>query len=110
MAKIEGNNGGTLYPFRPDQSGNPIGRLPGSKNRATLLKKWLSTPIKIKNPETKEEISCTLEDKVALALIHRAIKGDVAAIREIQDTLYGKIKETLEVQKELPLFPDAHKD
>jgi len=110
MAKIEGNNGGTLTPFEPGESGNPDGRPPGSKNRATLLKKWIALKTKIKNEETKEVIECTVEDKVILSLIKKAIKGDVYAIKEIQDTLYGKIKQTLEIQKEQPLFPDVSAD
>ena len=110
MSEIKARNGGILHTFNPGQSGNPNGRPPGSRNRATLLKKWLLTPIKIENPETKEEIDCTLEDKIALALIQKAIKGNVAAIREIQDTLYGKIKETIEMQKEQPLFPDTKEE
>lgn len=32
------------------------------------------------------------EDKWSIALIKRALKGDVIALNEIQDTLYGEIK------------------
>jgi hypothetical protein len=104
------HRGGTLIIIEKGQSGNPKGRTPGSKNRRTILKNWLETPIKLENPETKEIVSCTLEDRVVLALIKKALSGDVPAIKEIHDVLYRKIKETIEFQKEQPLFPDVHTD
>lgn len=104
---IPQDHGGALVNFEPGESGNPHGRPPGSKNRATLLKKWLSVSVKIKNDTTGETFEGTMEDKVALSLIKKALKGDVSAIKEIQDTLYGKVKDVLEIQKEQPLFPDT---
>jgi hypothetical protein len=41
---------------------------------------------------TGKEITGTLEDKIALALIGKAINGDVAAIKEVYDSIYGKPK------------------
>ncbi|MBA3357151.1 MAG: hypothetical protein H0U18_14670 [Pyrinomonadaceae bacterium] len=39
----------------------------------------------------------TVEDQIALALIAKAVKGDVSAIREILDTVYGKVTEKHEL-------------
>jgi hypothetical protein len=71
------------------------------------LKNWLSTHIRIKNPETEEVVNCTLEDKIALALLRRSLTGNVRVIRIIFDTLYGKIKESIEIPTEQPIFPDT---
>jgi hypothetical protein len=67
------------------------GRPKGLKNRATILKKWITIAAKIKHPESDETIDATMEDKVNLALLTKALSGDVQAIKEINDTLYGKI-------------------
>lgn len=76
--------------FQPGQSGNPSGKAKGAKNRSTILKKWIAADCTILDPESGKEIPGTLEDKIALALIGKAIKGDVPAIREIYDSIYGK--------------------
>lgn len=68
------------------------GRKKGSKNRSTVLKKWLSVKREIdakRNPKG-EKVTGTVEDEIMLALIGKALKGDVAAIKEIQDSMYGK--------------------
>lgn len=72
------------------------GRPKGAKNRATILKKWIKVAAKITHPENDETIEGTMEDKVNLALLAKAIAGDIQAIKEINDTLYGKIKDQLE--------------
>jgi hypothetical protein len=42
---------------------------------------------------TGKEITGTLEDKIALALIGKAVNGDVAAIKEVYDSIYGKLEQ-----------------
>ena len=69
------------------------GKPKGAKNRATILKKWIAISAKIKHPENDSTIEGTMEDKVNLALLAKALSGDVQAIKEINDTLYGKIQE-----------------
>lgn len=75
-----------LKPFQKGKSGNPNGKEKGTLNRSTLLKKWLAV----------EGENGTVEDDVILALIREATKGNVKAIQEIQDSVYGKIKDELE--------------
>jgi hypothetical protein len=41
---------------------------------------------------TGQEITGTLKDKITLALIGKAIGGDVAAIKEVYDSVYGKLE------------------
>lgn len=79
--------------WRPGQSGNPSGREKGSKNRSTILKKWIESDCSITDPSTGKEIAGTIEDKIALALIGKAMTGDVAAIREVYDSIYGKLEQ-----------------
>ena len=95
-------------PFVEGQSGNPNGRPKGSRNRSTLVEKWLKVKIKVPNLNTetgiktfeslKDELNITLEDAIILALIQKAQSGDVAAIKEIQDTLHGKITDKSEIE------------
>lgn len=84
--------------FKPGQSGNPKGYKKGQKNRSTILREMLSLVLhdaqgkKLKHPLDPERDEITLEEAVDAALIKRALRGDVRAIREIKDTLHGKIK------------------
>jgi hypothetical protein len=82
-----------LNQWQPGQSGNPSGREKGSKNRSTILKKWIEVNCSIIDPSTGQEITGTLEDKIALALIGKAVNGDVAAIKEVYDSIYGKLEQ-----------------
>ena len=86
--------------IRPPVKGeirNPKGKPVGTKNRSTILSKWIHVNTKVKNPITKETEAGTVEDLVMLALINRAMSGDVSAIKEINDTLYGKLTDKSEV-------------
>lgn len=79
------------HEFKKGQSGNPSGHPKGQKNRSTILKKWIEVNSKFENPITEKEVQGTVEDRITLALINKALSGDVQAIKEINDTLYGKI-------------------
>jgi hypothetical protein len=102
-----------LIPAKKGEVRNPNGRPIGAKNRSTVLEKWLYCKIDHTDPSTSEPIKITQEDAVMLALIEKAKSGDVQAIKEIQDTLHGKIKEVTEtktdlsVNKELEQLLDA---
>jgi len=81
-----------IIPPKKGEVRNPKGKPKGTKNRATILKKWIDVKVKIrdKSNPTLKEVEGTVEDKIALALIQRAMAGDVGAIKEIYDTLYGR--------------------
>ena len=81
-----------LRPILPGETRNPNGRPLGVKNRATELKKLLAIKQKVKNPlKGGKEETMTVEEMIDLALIIKALSGDVRAIQLIKDTLYGKI-------------------
>jgi len=90
-------NDQNLIPPKYGEIRNPKGRGRGVKNRSTILKKWLKTKITIKHPETKADIKVTLADAIALGILKEAVKGNVAAFKEINDTLYGKIPDKNEL-------------
>ena len=90
-------NDQNLIPAKKGDIRNPKGKAPGTKNRATILRKWIDVKTKFQHPGTGKEVAGTLEDEVYLALLSKALEKDVAAIKEINDTLYGKIKEQLDL-------------
>ena len=71
-----------IRPPKPGEVRNPKGKPPGTKNRSTILKKWIEVATKLKNPVTGKDEFGTVEDKVTLALIARALTGDVQAIKD----------------------------
>ena len=84
------------HKFKAGQSGNPNGRPKGTKNRSTIIKKWLTALDKGKNPMTGDTEDMTVEDKMTLALISKALKGDTSAYKALMDSAYGQPKQELE--------------
>ncbi|MGI4871375.1 MAG: DUF5681 domain-containing protein [Janthinobacterium lividum] len=86
-------------PFAKGKSGNPKGYPKGVPNRSTVLRKVLAMQVTIKDPFTQQEreMSVTVEEAVILGLTAKAISGDVAAVREILDTVYGTNKAQVDV-------------
>jgi len=91
-------------PWKKGQSGNPKGKAKGTRNRDTILREMLALTLKkkgadgkmadVEHPLDPSRKSITVEEGINAALVNRALKGEIRAIQEIQDTLYGKIKET----------------
>lgn len=92
-----------LKPFIKGQSGNPSGPAPGYKQRGSVLRKWADTSVDIVNPITKNKERGTVEDEVVLSWLREARKGNMVAIKEFLDTLYGKLtdKQEMEVKGEV---------
>ncbi len=74
-----------LIPYKPGETGNPNGRPKGSRNRSTIVREWLEC-LKATDGQAGDK-----GDELARALIRKAEKGDVAAIKEAFDSAYGKI-------------------
>jgi hypothetical protein len=87
-----------IIPPKKGEIRNPKGKPVGTKNRSTLLKHWIEASVKVKDPSTGKEVKGTFEDKIELAIILKALKGDVQAYKEIKDTLYGKLAEKIDVK------------
>lgn len=92
-----------LKPFAKGQSGNPNGRPEGTRNRSTVLKELLATLSDFTNPVTLRKETADLETQIMIALIARARRGDVTAIREILDTVYGKVSDKKELSGDVNL-------
>lgn len=96
VEKQRKNSGGrakglaNLKPFKKGESGNPKGRPEGARNRSTVLKELLATECDFTNPLTFKKERAELEKQLMVALIAKGKRGDVQAIREILDTVYGK--------------------
>lgn len=84
---------------QPEGRGRPL----GSKSRSTILRKWLEAELDIVNPITKDKERGTVEDEVILALITKARKGDVSALKEVLDTMYGKLSDKTELSSAGPI-------
>ena len=65
-------------PERINKAGYPAGK----KNRSTVIKELLA----LKTEDGKDN-----EYRMMWALLEKACTGDVSAVKEIQDTMYGKI-------------------
>lgn len=84
--------------FQKGKSGNPEGRKPGTKNRATLFKKWMEIKTKGKNPVSGIEEEMSVEDKMVLKIISKVlIDGDVSAFKEAMDSVYGKHRDYMDL-------------
>ncbi len=86
-------------PFEPnDERINRDGRPKGSRNRTTIVKDWLETSYKFKNPITDIEEDILFVDQITIAQIDKARKGDTAAYKELMDAGYGKLVETAKIE------------
>ena len=79
-----------------EPSRNPKGRGKGTRNRSTVVREWIEAYLKAKNPITGKDEKMQVQDKMVLALINKAFKGDVAAFRELMDSGHGKVKEQID--------------
>lgn len=87
-----------LSPFQKGRSGNPKGRPRGSKNRAALVKKWMTLAENVTNPITKEKQWLTQEDLMTLSMIYAVRqKQDVAAYKILMDARFGTETGKLEI-------------
>jgi hypothetical protein len=86
-----------IIPPKKGEVRNPKGKAKGTKNRDTVLRGLIALNIKLKNPLTGKEETKETEIMMNYSLLAKAIGGDVQAIKEVNDTLYGKIVDKHEV-------------
>jgi len=86
-----------LKPFRKGIGGNPKGRPLGIQNSSTRLSRLLNLIQNKKNRLNGEMEEFTVAERMDMALIVKAIKGDVGAYREIMDRWEGKVQQRVEV-------------
>ncbi|MCA6484057.1 MAG: hypothetical protein IM547_01490 [Chitinophagaceae bacterium] len=85
---------------------------PNSGNRGkqlrTVLKELLESKIKINDPLDKVERVMTVNEAVALSLVHRALHGNLAAIKLIFERLEGLPKQQIELDGHLQTSQVGH--
>jgi hypothetical protein len=104
-----------LKPCNKGETNNPNGRPKGVRNRSTIVRYWLEAIKEAKNPITGQLEQLPIQDQIVLALIGKALKGDVAAFKELMDSGHGKITEKIEstqtiIQTEIALPPEELED
>lgn len=98
---IPGGNGGTLHPGDWGQ-GKLGGRPKGTKNRATILKHFMNLRITQQVSLTGETKTLPLESHMELEMLAAILQDrNIQAYKEVKDTLYGKLKETVEHSGEM---------
>lgn len=96
--------GAKPYQFQPGQSGNPGGSPVKKPFRDALLRVLGEKPGKRK--PTPEE---TRMDRVALALVRRAVDGGTDAVKEIADRVDGKVMQQVSHGGDPDAPPVKHK-
>lgn len=82
--------------WRPGQSGNPKGRPKGIVSITDTLRKVIEKKMETIDPVTKNKDRKKIKEIIALALVGKALKGDVRAIQEMLDRLEGKVTQKVE--------------
>lgn len=72
------------------------GRKTGSRTRSTIVKQWLEVESEITNPFTGKKELLEQQDIITLMLIKLAREGDVSAYKELMDSAYGKVLQSME--------------
>jgi hypothetical protein len=107
-------NDENLTSYQPGQSGNPAGKIPGTKNRSTIARKVLEMramfpkekmeALRLIYPEICEQ--STVEEMMTIVMASQAIeKGDTNAYKALQDSAYGAPKQEVTGLDGIPLFP-----
>jgi hypothetical protein len=86
--------------FKPGQSGNPNGRPKGAKNFKTLFEKAVkSAAQKLELGEEPDAV----EIEIIKRMIREALAGKYPFAKDILDRLYGKPKETIDINADLKI-------
>lgn len=83
-----------LKPPKKGEIRNPKGRPEGIQNRSTIAKKWLESLVTANNPLDGKQSTLPAQDQMTLAIIKKAMDGDVSAYRELMDSAFGKAVQT----------------
>jgi len=84
-----------LKPIKPGECRNPKGRPKGSKNLTSTLVKLLQRKMPTQDPVTKKTVNRPISEAVIVALVGRALKGEVRAIEQIIDRVEGKVPQAM---------------
>ena len=94
------NNDNLKSKWVKGQSGNPNGRPKGVPNSKTRLLRLLEITQNVKNPITGEVEDFSIAERMDLAILNKALKGDIRAYQELMDRLEGKSRQTTDINQE----------
>jgi len=103
-----------LKPFQKGQSGNPEGKIPGTKNRSTIARKILEMKALYKDDalsklqEQYPEITkdTTVEEMMTIIQVNRAIMSeDPNSYKAVLDSAYGSPKQEVTAKIEATNIP-----
>lgn len=97
-------------PFKKGVSGNPSGRPKGSRNRSTIVREWLETKLNKINPITGNLETLDIQDHMVIAMIGKALDGDINAFKELFDSGHGKITDRIQTEHKTELDIDLSKE
>lgn len=92
------------------ESGNPAGKPKGIKNKSTLIKKYIEAIVRDSEGKAKKQPWNMGDDEMSaaeimvLAQIHKAMKGDTAAFRELMDGAFGKSPDIVQGDPDSPIM------
>lgn len=88
MAGVNDN----LIPAKKGEVRNPKGKPKGTKNFKTIIEEFLSVETDAMNPMSGKLEKLSVGQQIVIALLTKAKKGDVSAIKELLDRIDGKAK------------------
>ena len=102
------NAADNLTPFEPGKSGNPNGRPSGPISQllreygdaydlSVVITKTKDGEITAQTLQLSTDKQATINQVIAVQLLHMALKGDIRAIREVIDRTEGKAKQSIEL-------------
>lgn len=83
------------HEFKKGQSGNPNGRPKGVENSKTRLLRLFSLLQTKVNPVTGQKEEFTILEQMDMAIVAKALKGDIRAYNELMDRFEGKPDQTV---------------
>ena len=93
------NNEQNLTPFKPGHKPVGAGRPKGTKNTATIIKKFMKAKMRVdKHPITKKPGTLTMQEMMVLAMLKKATNGDARAFDSLIDRIDGKVPQKIQPQ------------
>lgn len=92
---VKGRNGGTLVPIPKGKCINNNSARVGLQTRSTILKKWMTANTTGADVDGNI-INLSVQDKIVLAQVKKALEGDTASAIFLFDGAYGKVKDVVQ--------------
>ena len=89
-------NNENLTPFKKGQSGNPKGRVKGSKNMSTRIREMLECELDYRDLEGNKK-KTKIKDILSEKILKMAMGGDIRAMKEVMDRAEGKVMDSIEI-------------